>query len=72
MLNPIQLSALGETLRSGRYIDYAANWADNDYAAMEDGEVIEIRVTAKALKDLHKAVESLIGVKSTLVLAEKE
>lgn len=48
-----------ELLASARYFDYAANWADNDYDNDDDDEVIEIRVTARALKDVHRVVVSL-------------
>lgn len=51
-----------QLLASARYFDYAANFADNEYDGMDDDEVIEIRVTVKALKDVHHVVESLIPV----------
>lgn len=51
-----------ELLASARYFDYAANFADNEYGDLDDDEVIEIRVSARSLKDLHRVVESLIPV----------
>ena len=51
------IAAAPELLAVAAYFDYAYNEADNDdLTALDDGEIIEIRVTGKALKDARAAI----------------
>lgn len=51
-----------ELFQSACYFDYAYNEADNDtIESLDDDEIIEIRVTAKALKDNRTAIAKAKG-----------
>ena len=44
------------------YFDYAYNWADDD-GTLADDDIVELRVTGKALKDARAAIAQAKGEK---------
>jgi hypothetical protein len=53
------VAAAPDLLSSVQYFEYAFNWADNEEP--DDDEIIEIRVTGRALKDARAAIAKAEG-----------
>ena len=49
-------------LETVAYFDYAYNWADDD-GTLADDDIVELRVTGKALKDARAAIAQAKGEK---------